>query len=335
MLSRFLVRTIAAGLVVVACSGATPIGPTGPLPGGNASPPASAGHSLVYAPDREMVLLVNAGLGGGGGSSPPSTSVWGWTGTEWQLLDATGPPARNLAGVAYDTRRSTLVIHGGTNDAGRSYGETWEWSRSGWRQFTGANPGLRDHTQMAYDEERGRAVLFGGSGADPNVAFADTWEFDGTQWQQAATSGPAARIHHAMQYDRGLRRVIAFGGVTPQGGGDLGDTWVWSGSAWTALGSSTTPRTHSRMAFHRRLNGMLAAGGFGVTSGLGVLIRRDSGWSPLASGVEPGSRYLTDVAYDARRDVLVLFGGGDANGMSLFADTWEFDGVTWRRILER
>ena len=53
------------------------------------------------------------------------------------------------------------------------------------------------------------------------------------------------------------------------------------------------------------------------------------------TGSEPGSRYLTDAAYDVKRDVLVLFGGGDANGMSLLADTWEFDGASWRRIRER
>ena len=48
-----------------------------------------------------------------------------------------------------------------------------------------------------------------------------------------------------------------------------------------------------------------------------------------------GLRYLTDAAYDVMRDVLVLFGGGDANCMSLLADTWEFDGASWRRIRER
>ena len=50
---------------------------------------------------------------------------------------------------------------------------------------------------------------------------------------------------------------------------------------------------------------------------------------------QPSARYLTDVAYDTKRDVLVLFGGGDPAGSSLFADTWEFDGTTWRRVREK
>jgi hypothetical protein len=279
-----------------------------------------------------MVLLVNAGLGGmtNPAASTP-TRIWGWNGTAWSAIDSAGPPIRNLAGVAYDTRRHVLVMHGGSYDLGRSYGETWEWSRqSGWRQFTGAGPGLRDHTQMAYDPDRGRAVLFGGSGADPNVAFADTWEFDGTRWERVATTGAPARVHHAMQFDPVLHRIVVFGGFTP-GGSDLGDTWAWDGARWTGVAPATSPRTHVAMAFHRRLNALLVAGSARAGAGLGVLARRENGWTPLTAPAEPNARYLMGLAYDTKRDVLVLFGGGDPNGNSLFADTWEFDGTTWRR----
>lgn len=313
--------------IAIACggsnSGTRASTPTTPDPASQAStPPGSAGH----ASDQQMVLLLNAGLGGGGATSSP-TRIWGWTGTEWQLLDATGPPVRNLAGVAYDTRRQTIVMHGGTDDTGRTYGETWEWNRSGWRQYSGTTPGLRDHTQMAYDVERGRAVLYGGSGSDPNVAFADTWEFDGTTWEQAATSGPPPRVHHAMHYDPGLCKVVVFGGVTP-GGGALGDTWAWDGRTWAPLGSAVAPRTHSRMAFDRHLGALVVAGSLSA-AGLDLLVHRDGTWSRLASSPEPSGRHLTALAFDERRNVLVLFGGGA--GMTLFADAWEFNGTTWRR----
>ena len=46
----------------------------------------------------------------------------------------------------------------------------------------------------------------------------------------------------------------------------------------------------------------------------------------------PSARYLTDVAYDLRRNVLVLFGGGARDSATLYDDTWEFDGSSWRRI---
>lgn len=277
-----------------------------------------------------MVVLVNAGLGGAV-KPPPSTPtrIWGWTGTEWRLLDSSGPPVRNLAGVTYDSRRRVLVMHGGSYDLGVSYGDTWEWS-SAWRQVAGAGPGVRDHTQLAFDAARGRAVLFGGSAEDPNVALADTWEFDGTQWARVATEGPPGRLHHAMHYDPAAGRVVAFGGTTP-GAGVLADTWSWDGSRWTPLGWPAAPRSHARMTFHRGLGALLVAGGLPAPDGVGLLVGRGDGWMPLALAPQPGARYLTDVAYDEARGVLVLFGGGSPDG-ALYDDTWELDATGWRRI---
>jgi len=304
--------------------------PSEPSPAAVTRPPASAGHSLVYADHVGMVVLVNAGLGG---SAKPAAStptrVWGWTGTEWRLLDSSGPPIRNLAGVAYDKRRQAIVMHGGTYDAGRSYGDTWEWS-AGWRRVDAAGPGIRDHTQLAFDADRGRAVLFGGSGEDPNVAFGDTWEYDGASWARVAADGPPARVHHAMQYDPARHRVVLFGGTTP-GGTFTSDSWAWEGGRWSPLGS-TAPRSHARMAFHRRLDALVVFGGFPPGAGLDMLVNRGAAWMSLGSASEPSPRYLADAAYDERRDVLVLFGGGAPAGTTLYDDTWEFDGMTWRRV---
>lgn len=337
-MTRMLAAAVACPFLLgpAACSSAGPPAASPPAaspqapPVGTDRPPASAGHSLVYAQHLGTVVLVNAGLGGA--VKPPAstpTRVWGWTGGEWRLLDASGPPIRNLAGVTYDTRRRTLVMHGGSYDLGRSYGDTWEWS-AGWRQVAAPGPGVRDHTQLAFDSERDRAVLFGGSGEDPNVAFGDTWEFDGTSWSRVATAGPPARIHHAMHYDPVTRRVVAFGGAAP-GGGTLADTWAWDGRGWAALASAMRPRSHARMTFHRGLGGLVVVGGLPQLDGLDMLVSRGEAWMPLPMAPQPPPRYLTDVAYDEARSVLVLFGGGAADG-SLYDDTWELDATGWRRI---
>jgi hypothetical protein len=275
-----------------------------------------------------MVILLNAGLGGA--TSPPSstpTRVWGWNGQEWLLLDSSGPPIRNLAGVAYDTRRQLVVMHGGGYGLGRTYAETWEWSGA-WRQVAATGPGARDHTQLAFDADRGRAVLFGGSGDNPNNLFADTWEYDGTAWSRAATEGPPARVHHAMHYDAGTRRVTLAGGTSPATG-TLGDVWTWDGSRWSAAGSIDAPRSHARMTFHRGLDALLLAGGL-PSAGFSLVAGRNGMWRSVAGGITPSARYLTDLAYDERRNVVVLFGGDSPSG--LLADTWELDGTTWRQI---
>jgi len=325
-----VVRFLAGCLLLVAACSASPGDPNP-----EATPPGSAGHGLVYADDLEMMLLVNAGLGG---TNPPPAStrtrIWGWNGARWSLIDSSGPPVRNLAGVAYNTRRHALVMHGGTYDTDRSYGETWEWSRkTGWRKFAGEGPGPRDHTQMAYDPERGECVLFGGSGADPNTAFTDTWEFDGVRWQRVAAEGPPARIHHVLAYDPSLHRVVTFGGATP-GRGGLGDTWGWDGTRWTPAAPTTVPRTHASMAFDPRRNALVVVGGLRL-QGIRMLERTGAGWALVPASSEPAARYLPSVAYDTKRGRLVLFGGGDPDGMDLFADTWEFDDTAWRRVGER
>lgn len=300
-----------------------------PSPDAGVAPPPSAGHELVYHAALERVLLVNAGLGGV--SSPPRDTparLWAWDGARWTLLDDAGPPIRNLGGVAYDARRDVLVLHGGTYSASVSYGDTWEWTPAGgWTRRDVPGPGVRDHTQMAYDAARERVVLFGGQ-ASLTEFPADTWTWDGASWTRAAVAGPGARVHHAMAYDPSTQRVVLFGGNDPADG-DRGETWSWDGATWTELPPAVAPRTHGRMAHDASLGALVFVGG--LTPGERILVRDSNGWSPLTATGAPGARYLPGVAYDERRRVLVVYGGGDPSSSGLFADTWELDAGAWSR----
>jgi len=304
-----------------------------PPPDAGAGPPGSVGHELVYDDALGVVLLVNAGLGGHDDASKMGqpTRVWSWNGASWSVLDASGPPVRNLGGVAYDSRRDKLVLHGGTITADVSYSDTWEWDPSGgWRRFDGPGPGKRDHTQMAYDPDRGVAVLFGGQ-ATLSSFPADTWEWDGTQWKQVATSGPSPRVHHAMSFDPTGHRVLVFGGAE-LGMRDLSDTWAWDGNTWTQLaGSSTLGRTHARLAPNEARNVLYLVGGSDAMGLVPDFLRWDgSKWHMAMPLTGPAPRYLPGLAYDRARQVNVLFGGGGAHD-ELLSDVWEFDGGSWRR----
>jgi hypothetical protein len=74
----------------------------------------------VYHDTLGQVILLNAGLGGMDDAQRIGRPIrlWGWNGTTWTLLDSLGPPVRNLAGVAYDSRRNVIVLRGGTRVAG-------------------------------------------------------------------------------------------------------------------------------------------------------------------------------------------------------------------------
>jgi hypothetical protein len=325
-LSRAVRLTRLAAILALAACGDSGSGP-GPTPGSN-TPPPSAGHALVYHPGLQRVLLVNAGLGA---SSPPSTErtrLWAWDGAHWTVIDSAGPPIRNLGGVAYDSAREVLVVHGGTYSAQLSYGDTWEWKNGrGWVELNAPGPGTRDHTQMAYDVARARTVLFGGQSSLTSFP-ADTWTWDGVHWESVATAGPAPRVHHAMQYEPRTQRVVLFGGYEPNVR-DRGDTWEWTGLAWEDVPPEQTARTHGRMAFDEHLGALVLVGG--GQAGDPILVRGSNGWQPLTAAGGPSSRYLAGVAYDQRRQRLVVFGGGDPSSSALFADTWEFDGTSWSR----
>lgn len=298
-----------------------------------AKPAPSAGHALVYHDSLGAVLLLNSGLGG---MNPPASSthgeIWKWTGQAWQKIDSAGPPVRNLAGVAYDTKRNRLVMHGGSYDLNLVYDETWEWSpTAGWEKRTVSGPGRRDHVDMAYDAAREQVVLFGGQiGLDSFPP--DTWTWDGTTWAQAATSGPAPRVHHSLVYDPGGQRVLLFGGAAPLENANKGDTWAWNGSSWSSAATAVSPRTHARIA--RTSTGLIVLGGIPTMNGA-VLALTGTTWQSVSQANAPSARYLPAAAFDPVRNVTVVFGGGDLAGNTLYGDTWEYSVVSgWRRLAE-
>ena len=68
------------------------------------------------------------------------------------------------------------------------------------------------------------------------------------------------------------------------------------------------------------------------TSPGGGSITVNGKWIPSLASGGPGARYLTSMAYDAKRRVTVLFGGGDPASDRLFDDTWELSARGWRKV---
>ncbi len=114
------------------------------------------------------------------------------------------------------------------------------------------------------------------------------------------------------------------------------DLWAWDGSAWEELtvgGEGPGPRSHHGLAASPA--GLLLFGGATRTSTFDSLVDETwllvgDQWTRLdASG--PSARGLPALGYDPDRDVIVLYGGFDADGAAL-ADTWEWDGASWRCV---
>lgn len=82
---------------------------------------------------------------------------------------------------------------------------------------------------------------------------------------------------------------------------------------------------------------VLLFGGRGTRDGTQIILSdtwrfRAGEWEEVHSPETPSARYNHAMAFDAVRREVVLFGGdGDLYHVSVYADTWSFDGEQWNR----
>ena len=246
-----------------------------------------------------------------------------------QLAAPSGPLARRLHGMAYDSARELGVLFGGSTSLGRS-DETWEWDGSAWseRVPVGPRPPARDRHALVYDAARGRSVLYGGAGAEGPLD--DTWEWDGHTWTQRAPAEPTPgpRRDHAMAYDAARGVVVLFGGLFRE------DTWEWDGTSWrdvTPPSGGPPARIEHAMAYDAA-RGVVVLFGGRVDLASGELAADLWEWDGVAwtertpAGAAPSGKNSHVLAYDSAREVTVLY-GGNFNDPS--REVWEWDGVAW------
>ncbi len=167
-------------------------------PGPNPPPAGRYGHTAVYDPLRDCVIL----FGGTPDEIHFFNDVWVYhlSGTpRWEQVIPPGAPSGRYAQEAiYDTVHDRMVLFGGY---GGSYlNDAWELGfGSGaavWRQLSpaGVPPSLRDFPTGQYDPVHDRFVLFGGNTPVPgasNIADGDTW---GIEWADQAVPALASLV---------------------------------------------------------------------------------------------------------------------------------------------
>jgi hypothetical protein len=256
--------------------------------------------------------------------------VWAWDGERWTVVDASGPPARDLGGAAYDTRRQVLVLYGGLSPAAPGCSrETWEWDGARWSASSASSPQPCNHFKMTYDAARAAVLLFGGQDESARLS-SDTWAWDGATWRRVAEIGPQGRAHFGLVFDRIHGQVSLYGGYD---GAVYEDFWSWDGQDWTALDfPGPGPRSHLGMAFDDQAGTLAIFGGAtsastmsSLTDDLWVL---DNGHWSRTGLPGPSARGSPGMAYDSARKRIVLYGGFDETGGVLY-DTWEWDGRAW------
>ncbi|MDX9710729.1 MAG: DUF4215 domain-containing protein [Trichloromonas sp.] len=283
--------------------------------------------------------------------------TWEWNGVSGEWTNRTPstvkPSPRNNHAMVYESGGSKAILFGGGDN------QIWEWNSltRSWAHRTPMNnsPSARVNYAMADDASTGRVFLFGGQ--DVWDHRADTWEWDGVNWIQrkedidacsgtectlcSSTTCPAGRTGHSISRNTTNGAVIVFGGWV-----DIfrQDTWEWSPSTgnWnqkTISGIKPPARISHKMAYNAE-NARHTLFGGTISNydqdtwefdGTVWIQRKGSNTAPCngssctlcSSTTCPSKRAGHNMAYDAVRKRIVLFGGDD--GINKLNDTWEWD----------
>jgi len=301
--------------------------------------------AMAYDPKHQCVALYG-GWGTLDGTSFPLGDYWEWRGSRWKpVVFRHSRLASIRAGhsMSFDAHRNRVVVLGGW-DVYRA--KPWEWSEfvrdKGWRQIEcmGVPDGPRREAALASDLEGKRIVLFGGLVEPRKECVSDTWVWNGDEWKMMNTKiSPSARSGHAMVFDTSRECVFMFGGYGRKGGRmtPLADSWQFKGKVWTKIVTKIAPSARSghAMAFDSIRGRAVLFGGFRraktvAKSALGDTWEWDGGaWHQAHPKSSPSRRWGCKMSYDARRKVVVLFGGHV--GEKMYNDTWEWDGDEWNK----
>jgi hypothetical protein len=144
-------------------------------------------HAMVFDVAHHVTLLFG-GQDTNPVDGPFASDLWQWEAQprRWTQILATGPGARYLHNMTYDSARGVVLLFGGLQSDYTYAGDTWAWDGVAWTQeSTPTEPSPRASHAMAFDSARGVAVLFGGYDGAFN---RETWEWDGSQWTERDAS---------------------------------------------------------------------------------------------------------------------------------------------------
>lgn len=215
------------------------------------------------------------------------------------LFGAAAPLGAAYSAMAYDAQSGQVIYFGGAQ-SDRMGGklidpETWAFDVRA-RTWTAMHPARAPtpvwgvQNAMTYDSESDRVILFGGSPDTYTAAnSAETWayDYDSNTWTKRA-GGPPGRSFHTLAYDAESDRVILFGGLDFQVGSEP-PNMTPLGDAWAYDYNADT-------------------------------------WIELTSAAGPGPRGGHVMAYDARMDRLILWGGFIAGSTPTYSrEVWTYD----------
>ncbi|HXU80950.1 MAG TPA: kelch repeat-containing protein, partial [Polyangia bacterium] len=295
-------------------------------------PPPRLTPLLVYGNKR---LYVHGGEASDGLSRTILNDLWSWDPATSTWTEHTGLPAstRSRLAATWDAARACLIVAYTSGEH-----DEWDSATGTWSSFPADGLGPAFLAAVHYDPTSKAVLFFGSDWAVSQWAPATHTFLGRTNW--AMDRSP--RSWYVSAYDEARGRFVFSGGVSRIGqttSPELDDTWEWNpaDNTWSHAAAARphpSERALPRGIYLPKTGQIMIAGGAdlfeqpkGPTSFLWDPGKRQ--WSPATSSmVGPQEMYWPALAYDSRRDVVVLFGGVTI-GTFVWLDTlWELSPAT-------
>jgi hypothetical protein len=306
------------------------------------TPGPRSGHVMVTDSTRGRIVL----FGGRriDASAPNGTQIvlndtWVFRNFDWTQLDTPNqPPARTVAGAAYDPVRDRVVLFGGNTistdgkNTVNAIHDTWEFDGTTWVQRASDGPRVSKPT-VFYDQARKETYMVGLDENSNSKTDTAMFRYDpaaGT-WTSIKPEGLPDCVNEAqVTFDQSRNTTLLTGGVCASS--DLADTtFEFNGEKWTKLEvKTTTDRIFGGgMAFDPvRQNTVLYGGtvAFGSISSNTVVFTAGD-WVQIVDATSPAPRSLSAFWFDPHAATPLLYGGLD-NDQGYF-DLWSYANGTW------
>ena len=275
------------------------------------APTAREGGAAAWIGGSYRSVLTYGGRNGGTFYS--STHRLNQTTNSWRQLPVSGPQARALHAMAWDSTRNRVVLYGGLTATGMALSDTWLFNplNGTWAQSTpsATPPALFNH-RMAWDPISQRVILHGGR-SDPDGVVPsnrETWAWDGSTWSQACAGGLCGggnREEQCMVLDEGRGAIVMFGGHLLAAGAHVGTTDVlaWTGAEWlpvTTRGLDVGVRSGGSCAWDPAGRGIVWLGSGPVTVASGPETTDSTLFLDTRASATPGQVFELDLSsFDA------------------------------------
>ena len=274
--------------------------------------PFNVAYSVNQTAGTAIVLAsVQPGSGpySGGSTASPCEAVW-------QRVATAAPGGYE---IAYDESRSRTVLV--------SDGKTYEWNGVSWEMKSASGPPARGAGSLVYDPNGRRCLLFGGYGS--GGVLNDLWSWNGTAWSQLNTGQIPARGDFAMAFDAKRNRLVVHGGYNLSS--LMADTCEWNPAtnAWTRIASGPIGNLYAhRMAWDAGLGKVMLHGGFNFYNRGDTWSWDGANWVQIATNGP--ARYVFGMAYDTRRNEMVIHGGTSCCAEVEYPQSYRFRNGSWQ-----